>query len=189
MKDRGYGLVTVKRRGCLVHRLAAQLWLGFDPASGLCVLHRCDNPRCFSPEHLFFGTQTDNMDDKVAKGRHRMVVRTVPNRRMTPALLDEAKRLRDSGLAFAEIGRRLGLTAATVSNALRGLTHAGGRPVQTVTAFGETKSLKDWLADPRCVACGKTLRDRLKHGWEPEVALTALPSPGACRAGVAGWRG
>lgn len=37
---------------------------------GLYVLHRCDNPLCINAEHLFAGTQSDNIRDCVAKGRH-----------------------------------------------------------------------------------------------------------------------
>lgn len=52
------------------HRYSWQLTNGEIPA-GMQVLHRCDNKRCVRPEHLFIGTQLDNMIDMVQKGRHR----------------------------------------------------------------------------------------------------------------------
>ncbi len=51
------------------HRLSAWLWLGFDLERHLLVLHKCDKPRCFSPAHLFIGTQSRNMLDMLDKGR------------------------------------------------------------------------------------------------------------------------
>jgi hypothetical protein len=61
----GYGRVLVS-----AHRLAWELAHGPIP-DGLLVLHRCDNPPCCNPEHLFLGTVADNMADKTAKGRAR----------------------------------------------------------------------------------------------------------------------
>ncbi|CAB4192227.1 HNH nuclease [uncultured Caudovirales phage] len=52
----------------LTHRIAWQLTTGVDAAE-LCVCHRCDNPKCCNPLHLFIGTHADNMSDKTAKGR------------------------------------------------------------------------------------------------------------------------
>ncbi len=61
------------------HRLAYWLLVGEIPA-GKFVLHRCDVPGCFNPEHLFIGTQLDNMRDMAAKGRNWR--RTHANRRL-----------------------------------------------------------------------------------------------------------
>ncbi len=67
----GYGQIysETSRRCYQAHRVAAHLWLDFDLASPLFVLHRCDVPACFNPEHLFVGTPLDNMRDMIAKGR------------------------------------------------------------------------------------------------------------------------
>ena len=65
MGDKGYGLVLIS-----AHRLAYELAHGPIP-DGLLVLHKCDNPPCCNPEHLFLGTSADNTADKMRKGRHR----------------------------------------------------------------------------------------------------------------------
>lgn len=65
--SKGYAIVHTlgEQRG---HRAVWVLTKGPVPA-GMCVLHRCDNPPCVRPSHLFLGTHADNAADKVAKGR------------------------------------------------------------------------------------------------------------------------
>jgi hypothetical protein len=53
---------------CATHRVSWAIHHGPIP-SGLNVLHHCDNPSCVRPDHLFLGTQQDNVDDMMRKGR------------------------------------------------------------------------------------------------------------------------
>ena len=67
----GYGRLSLHRKHIQAHRLAWQIAHGPIP-DGLFVLHKCDVPLCVrndTPGHLWLGTQADNMQDKVAKGR------------------------------------------------------------------------------------------------------------------------
>lgn len=63
----GYGLVSYKNKIITVHRLRWILTYGEIP-DGQQVLHKCDNRKCFKIEHLFLGTQADNLNDAVSKG-------------------------------------------------------------------------------------------------------------------------
>ena len=66
---KGYGHFGVARDLVVrAHRFAWEVSRGPIP-NGAMVLHRCDNPACCNPAHLFLGTARDNTDDMVAKGR------------------------------------------------------------------------------------------------------------------------
>ena len=66
----GYGTFRIARKSVAAHRMAWHLINGDIPI-GLCVLHKCDNKACVKPSHLFLGTQQDNIEDMVKKGRSR----------------------------------------------------------------------------------------------------------------------
>jgi hypothetical protein len=64
----GYSRIWMYGKDGFWHRYIWEECFGFVP-EGMEVLHKCDNPCCINPEHLFLGTQLDNMRDKIAKNR------------------------------------------------------------------------------------------------------------------------
>ncbi len=80
---RGYGQVWNGKIWTGSHRAAYEIAIGEIPA-GMLICHRCDNPICVRPDHLFPGTPQDNVDDMMAKGRARLVGRPRANKTHCP---------------------------------------------------------------------------------------------------------
>lgn len=67
----GYGNLSINKRTTVsAHRFSYELHHGAIPY-GRYICHACDNPNCVRPDHLFLGTPSDNVQDCIAKGRHR----------------------------------------------------------------------------------------------------------------------
>lgn len=131
----GYGRFSVARgKAAQAHRVAWMLAHGPVPA-GMLVLHRCDNPPCVNPSHLFVGTDGDNAADKVSKGRQlkgdaqrRATAATLRRGSasnlavMTEAVVREARRRRSEGAQADELAREAGVSVSTMNRALAGQT-------------------------------------------------------------------
>lgn len=72
-----YGLFYVNGKIVKAHRFSWELCNGVIPKGkgyhGICVCHKCDNPLCVNPKHLFLGTNKDNMLDRNSKKRHAVL--------------------------------------------------------------------------------------------------------------------
>lgn len=93
-----------------------------------CVCHRCDNPCCINPEHLFGGTHSDNMRDAAQKGRMRIPHPGVrgekhPRAKLTAALAVEIRAAHvpgKHGFGAPALAKRFGVSVATITRVLSG---------------------------------------------------------------------
>ena len=121
------------RRGFLFTAYPARsLFYAFNPwqlllfamgVAGMFVCHRCDNPPCVRPDHLFLGTQFENMGDCAAKMRH-VVGNKHPHSKLNPDAVREIRRLRSEGLTQPQIAVRFGVAVITVCKVLKGYSWA-----------------------------------------------------------------
>ena len=117
----GYGRFCYKASMWLAHRLV-WTWERGDIPDNLCVLHRCDNPPCCNPNHLFLGTYSDNNQDKAAKGRAKspcLSGETHGRAKVTDSQVLTMRELHKSGLFLhRELAERYGISKSQVGNIL-----------------------------------------------------------------------
>lgn len=96
------------------HRAAWELSVGTIP-DGLQVLHVCDNRKCVRPDHLFLGTNQDNMADKVAKRRQ-----ATNGRKLTWEAVEEIRAAPLSGASRQAFADKFGVHPRTIESAAKG---------------------------------------------------------------------
>jgi len=112
--DCGYGQIS----GWYAHRLSYEIHKGPIP-EGLWVLHRCDNPPCSNPDHLFLGTAADNSADASRKGRldgkpNQRCGEEVKSSKLVSEQVLEIRTLADAGADLGELARRYSVSKDNV---------------------------------------------------------------------------
>jgi hypothetical protein len=127
----GYGTFWLNGKPEQSHRISYQLSKGEIP-KGIKVLHKCDNPSCVNPNHLFLGTQKDNMSDCKNKGRISKAPRNCGEKNWNfgkkhsgndgPAsklTWKKVREIRSSDLSSEELAKKFGVHIQTISDVRR----------------------------------------------------------------------
>lgn len=104
----GYGLINVGGKSKLAHRVAFELVHG-SVRAGYGVLHTCDTPSCINTDHLYEGTQDDNVQDMVAAGRQRYAL--AKDRTDSKLSDDDVRAIRKDARLNVDIAPEYGVTA------------------------------------------------------------------------------
>lgn len=152
----GYGTVTYQRRLLLAHRLAWELTQPDPIPKGMCGCHKCDNPACVRPSHIFIGTHADNRNDAKVKGRLRALAgELVWQAKLRTADIQEIFSLRDAGMRTTALAERFGVDTVTIQKVLARSTwkHVEVRRakvpvvVERMVFFGESNVAAKLTAD------------------------------------------
>lgn len=173
----GYGQFTINNRHEGAHRASWMLHRGPIP-KGQMVLHRCDNPACVNPDHLFLGDARTNAMDCLKKGRGpaRLV--------LTAELVKQVRDRRAAGESWHDISRDTGIKVNTLHLAGSGKSwaHVGGHAAPSRTRRMLTpEEVQQILNDPRtnCSEIGRSMGRasqtvsgiRHRYGWVARSTL------------------
>lgn len=117
----GYGRLNIDGKPILASRLSYLLHHG-DIPNGKVVCHKCDNPTCVNPKHLFIGSQADNMADMIEKGRDRHKCLSGVQHHRAKLDPERASAIRASDEPTAVLARRYNISRATVHSIKTGRT-------------------------------------------------------------------
>lgn len=119
---KGYGSFRVGEKKQSAHRVSYRLFCG-EVEGDLHVLHKCDVKCCVNPNHLFLGTNLDNMRDKVKKGRHVSSF-GINNKssKLDPEKVRIVRELNKNGMSERKIAKQLDVSKGSIHKILLGIT-------------------------------------------------------------------
>lgn len=118
------GTVHHTGRGCFkcggeMHIASRVAWVlaNGDVPDGLCACHKCDNPMCVNPKHLFLGTIRENNEDRHRKGRSASTSFSEP--KLLPEIIEKIREEYKAGEGSSILGRRYGISRGTINRYVR----------------------------------------------------------------------
>lgn len=107
--QKGYGILKSRGRQLRANRVVLGLKLGAEIPEGICACHHCDTPGCINPDHIFPGTNADNVRDSVLKGR-----------RHSKLSEDQVRAIKADDRTHSEIAKEKGISRSEVGNIKQG---------------------------------------------------------------------
>lgn len=160
---RGYGAISLGGRDegrALAHRLSYQLNVG-PIADGLCVLHRCDNPGCVRPEHLYIGDRAANNAEMRSKRRHAFGIRHKNTRLSDVDVLKIRERYASGDVDAQSLADAYGVARGYLYEVIRG----NRRDDAPMVAMRPRRMKYEWSRNyPACISCGTTEARHNAHG-------------------------
>ena len=119
-KNTGYAQITINGKSLTASRVSYELFTGEIP-QGMYVLHSCDVRHCVNPKHLFLGTQQNNIDDMMEKGRGPNGSKNGRSK-LTEIKVDDIRSMIKSQIPIKDIAKKHGVSASTISMIKNGHT-------------------------------------------------------------------
>jgi hypothetical protein len=113
---KGYGMFWFSKTAIVAHRVAWIMLRG-DIPKGMNVLHKCDNRKCVNPNHLFIGTQSDNVNDMLQKGRGGDY-RNGKTKKFNILEIEDINNMKSSGASLRNIALKYHTTHTTIQRAI-----------------------------------------------------------------------
>ena len=114
----GYGIISINDKSDKAHRISYKTFVEDFPEN-LQVLHKCDNPSCINPDHLFLGSNKDNMHDKIKKGRDRVRGEQSVISKLNDVQVRKLREDFKNGIKYSQLGPKYGITPEQASNIVR----------------------------------------------------------------------
>lgn len=175
--SKGYGTIWVGNksdgRRKATHRVSWELVNGPIPA-GMYVCHKCDNPPCIRPDHLFIGSNADNMADMRAKGRSPKPVGSAnPAAKLSESQVDEIRtRYARGGITQESLGAEFGITQSAVSQAVSSTHWKTSTVAAASVGLGKHKYASKQRPNFRPSKHGYMGIDLLPNGrWRARIAI------------------